>query len=81
MPETIIYQKVCLRDLRKIRIHSDKIYTSILKSSQDSINAKSFTMVGFPLTVVKIFADFSVNSQPIFMKFYTHYFPFMSWIP
>ena len=27
------------------------------------------------------FADFSVNSQSIFMKFYTHYFPFMSWLP
>ena len=27
------------------------------------------------------FADLSVNSQPIFMKFYTHYFPFMSWLP
>ena len=27
------------------------------------------------------FADFSVKSQPIFIKFYTHYFPFMSWLP
>ena len=27
------------------------------------------------------FADFSVNSQPIFMTFYTHYFPFMSRLP
>ena len=27
-----------------------------------------------------IFADFSVNFQPIFMKFYTHYFEFMSWL-
>ena len=26
------------------------------------------------------FADFSVNSQPIVMKFYTHYFPFMLWL-
>ena len=24
------------------------------------------------------FADFSVDSQPIFIKFYTNYFPFMS---
>ena len=24
------------------------------------------------------FPDFSVNSQPIFMKFYTHYFPYMT---
>ena len=24
------------------------------------------------------FADYSVNSQSIFIKFYTHYFPFMS---
>ena len=27
------------------------------------------------------FADYSVNSQSIFMKFHTHYFPFMSWLP
>ena len=26
------------------------------------------------------FADVSVNSQPIFMKFYTQYFLFMSWL-
>ena len=27
------------------------------------------------------FTDFSVNSQPIFMTYHTHYFPFMSSLP
>ena len=41
-----------------------------------------FTMfiLGFTLTVVIFFADFSVNSHPIIMKFYKYYFLAMGWL-
>ena len=52
--------------------HVRSIYDGRL-SATCQINDNNI-IVGFTLTVVMIVGDFSVDSQPIVIKFYKHYF-------